>query len=77
MGHFSEINWVIFQRESTPLFEEAKKTGGNLIDTILSLKVLDPAMGSGHFLVEATDFLARALVEALGGDPREPGDDDI
>jgi type II restriction/modification system DNA methylase subunit YeeA len=26
---------------------------------ILKLKVLDPAMGSGHFLVEATDFLAR------------------
>lgn len=54
-----------------PLLEEAKKSDVNLIDSILTLKVLDPAMGSGHFLVEATDFLARALVEALGGDPRE------
>jgi hypothetical protein len=27
----------------------------------LDLKVLDPAMGSGHFLVEATDYLARVL----------------
>jgi len=54
-----------------PLLEEAKKSDVNLIDSILALKVLDPAMGSGHFLVEATDFLARALVEALGGDPRE------
>jgi hypothetical protein len=31
---------------------------------ILSIKVLDPAMGSGHFLVEATDQLALWLVQA-------------
>jgi len=60
-----------------PLIEEKKAEGGDPIEGIQSLKVLDPAMGSGHFLVEATDFLARALVEALGGDPREPGEDDI
>lgn len=29
-------------------------------DEILELKVLDPAMGSGHFLVAATEFLARS-----------------
>jgi hypothetical protein len=28
-------------------------------DEILELKVLDPAMGSGHFLVAATEYLAR------------------
>ena len=26
-------------------------------------RVLDPAMGSGHFLVEATEYIARFLVE--------------
>lgn len=31
---------------------------------ILKLKVLDPAMGSGHFLVEACRFLGAALYEA-------------
>ncbi|MFY0576331.1 N-6 DNA methylase [Cystobacter fuscus] len=31
---------------------------------ILKLKVLDPAMGSGHFLVEACRFLADKLYEA-------------
>jgi len=31
---------------------------------ILRLKVLDPAMGSGHFLVEACRFLGSALYEA-------------
>ncbi len=32
---------------------------------ILEVKVLDPAMGSGHFLVEAADFLAQSYGEAL------------
>ncbi len=40
----------------------------NLADKILKIKVLDPAMGSGHFLVEATDYLAHALTEALSGE---------
>ena len=42
-------------------------------EEILELKVLDPAMGSGHFLVAATEFLARAYGEAL---IREGNDDD-
>jgi type I restriction-modification system DNA methylase subunit len=32
-----------------------------LLEPYLSLKVLDPAMGSGHFLARATDFLAEAI----------------
>jgi hypothetical protein len=56
------------------------RKGNDLLDTdegIFSLKVLDPAMGSGHFLVEATDYLARALVEALGGKPQEMEEEEI
>lgn len=34
-------------------------------DEILELKVLDPAMGSAHFLVAATEFLAQAYGEAM------------
>ena len=49
--------------------KELRKAEGSLIDEILSLKVLDPAMGSGHFLVEATDFLARELLRILSGEP--------
>lgn len=37
--------------------EESEK----LLRPYLSLKVLDPAMGSGHFLARATDFLAEAI----------------
>ncbi|MDI9584170.1 MAG: N-6 DNA methylase, partial [Acidobacteriota bacterium] len=46
-----------------------ENTLGPLVDRcqspedILDIKVLDPAMGSGHFLVEATDFLAHRLLE--------------
>jgi len=32
------------------------------IQAILAVNVLDPAMGSGHFLVEATEYIARFLV---------------
>ena len=35
-----------------------------LLKKLLSLKVLDPAMGSGHFLVEATDYIAREIIHA-------------
>jgi len=51
------------------IFEkQLRQAAGELINEILKIKVLDPAMGSGHFLVEATDFLAHALVEALNSE---------
>ncbi|MFH1623625.1 MAG: hypothetical protein ABID54_00525, partial [Pseudomonadota bacterium] len=43
--------------------------GYDPVERILQLRILDPAMGSGHFLVGATDFLARELLKALSGDP--------
>ncbi len=33
------------------------------IEKILSLKILDPAMGSGHFLLGAVEYMARRLCE--------------
>ncbi|MCZ2115227.1 MAG: BREX-1 system adenine-specific DNA-methyltransferase PglX, partial [Anaerolineae bacterium] len=41
--------------------EEGRDPAGQFERAILSLNVLDPAMGSGHFLVDATNYLARAL----------------
>jgi len=60
-----------------PIIEEKKKKKGDLINGILNIKVLDPAMGSGHFLVEATDYLARVLVEALAEEEREYEEEEI
>ncbi|MCJ2556822.1 MAG: N-6 DNA methylase [Candidatus Thermoplasmatota archaeon] len=48
--------------------EKAKRLKRKRSDEILSIKVCDPAMGSGHFLVEATEFLADALLRALEED---------
>lgn len=57
-----------------PAVEEKLKdaeTEEKKIDAILSMKVLDPAMGSGHFLVETVDFLASKLAEITKGEEKE------
>lgn len=33
-------------------------------ERIFDLKILDPAMGSGHFLTSAIDYLAREIIDA-------------
>ncbi len=40
------------------------------IQAVLAVNVLDPSMGSGHFPVEVTEYIARYLVE-LGVQPEE------
>ncbi|MCK4315195.1 MAG: Eco57I restriction-modification methylase domain-containing protein, partial [Anaerolineae bacterium] len=44
--------------------DELSRLQNSFADRILDLNTLDPAMGSGHFLVEATNYLARRIVEA-------------
>jgi hypothetical protein len=39
---------------------------------LFDLKVLDPAMGSGHFLVETVDYLTDRVLDFLAGFPRNP-----
>ena len=41
-------------------------------EAVLNLKVLDPAMGSGHFLVTAVDFLSDYVVELIEYVPAVP-----
>ena len=43
------------------------------IAAILNIKVLDPAMGSGHFPVEAIEYIARFLVEQIEQPPADVG----
>ena len=47
-------------------------------ETVLDLKVLDPAMGSGHFLVSAVDFLTDYITDLIEFAPAVPDwlDDD-
>lgn len=45
---------------------------GKTPEQILALRVLDPAMGSAHFLVAAVDFLTRAVLAAQERHPSAP-----
>jgi len=42
------------------------------VSELFSLKVLDPAMGSGHFLVEAVDFITEKMIAFLAKYPTNP-----
>ena len=58
-----------FRKQRMKSDDPAKVTStyAGLVDDLFDLKVLDPAMGSGHFLVEAVDFICdRILGEREG-----------
>jgi len=61
-----EIVKYIVEHTIGPVLESAtagKEADSDKAKAVLSINVLDPAMGSGHFLVEATEFIARYLVD--------------
>lgn len=49
-------------------WKDASANGESYVDATLSIKVLDPAMGSGHFLVGAIEFLSGKLLLAVQND---------
>ena len=56
----------IVERTVGPALREAvagKTSDAASVQAVLEVNVLDPAMGSGHFLVEATEYIARFLVD--------------
>lgn len=48
--------------EST--YSEEQGFADEFADRVFDVSVLDPAMGSGHFLVNAVDYLAREIIDA-------------
>ncbi len=77
-----ELTAPIVERTLRPVFGRLRDDGDRRAprpDQILDLKVCDPAMGSGAFLVETCRFLGEKLVEAWklhGGAPAlQVGDD--
>ena len=53
-------------------FEKTFHTHKDLVERLFDLKVLDPAMGSGHFLVEAVDQITDKLLRFLSAFPVNP-----
>ncbi len=53
------------REDISPERETYKKFRTRLCDAFFDLKTLDPAMGSGHFLVEAVDYLTDRMADFL------------
>lgn len=70
----------IVEQTVGPMLAEAVRGAADddaQVQAVLGVNVLDPAMGSGHFLVEATEFVARFLVDRAllpGADARGEAD---
>ena len=52
--------------------EKTAFTFRHVVDELFDLRVLDPAMGSGHFLVEAVDVITDRLLAFLNAFPWNP-----
>jgi hypothetical protein len=65
-SYYTPHSFVRFLVQETlgPKIEECSPKEDPKPNEILKLKVIDPAMGSGHFLVEACRFMADKLYEA-------------
>ncbi len=56
----------IVERAVGPMLREAvagQTDDAARVKAVLAVNVLDPSMGSGHFLVEATEYIARFLID--------------
>ena len=65
------VNYIVANTIGPVVIERwklAEENRSSNVDATLSVKVLDPAMGSGHFLVGAVEFLAVKLMAAAQRD---------
>lgn len=62
-----ELVQLVVQEALAPVLEERLKAAGEdleaQVSALLSLRVIDPAMGSGAFLISALEYLAQRLAE--------------
>ena len=56
---------LVVRETLTPLVKDRSA------EEILGLKVCDPAMGSGHFLVSLVDYLSDRVIEAMAATPED------
>lgn len=52
--------------------EKTAAAFNHLVAQLFDTKALDPAMGSGHFLVEAVDFITKKIINFLNAFPWNP-----
>ena len=63
------VNYIV-ENTVGPIIDKIEKTEGvdEQIDKILDLNILDPAMGSGHFLVGVINYMAERICKIECGD---------
>ena len=66
---------TVLADERSRLEEELEDLRGDFDDRVLTLRILDPAMGSGHFLIRACQYLAEEI--ATNPYTSDPGADDL
>lgn len=59
------VEYIVENTVGPKVDEKLEEAGDNseVLDKVLELNVCDPAMGSGHFLTEATSYIAHKIVE--------------
>ncbi len=60
------------RRIKPDLASKADKIGQEVVEELFDIKVLDPAMGSGHFLVETVDYITDRMLTFLNAFPWNP-----
>jgi type I restriction-modification system DNA methylase subunit len=60
------------KKMTPPPLSQANNIGEKLVDELFDIKALDPAMGSGHFLVEVVDFVTDKTLDFLNAFPWNP-----
>ncbi len=68
-------NWKHWEHPREPKgkhIHEILKKEKEVFETIFNIKILDPAMGSGHFLVHTVDFISDKIVSFLADYPDNP-----
>ncbi|MCF7805826.1 MAG: Eco57I restriction-modification methylase domain-containing protein [Candidatus Marinimicrobia bacterium] len=69
---FAELMEEIKEKSSGNRKQPVKQLEQEAINTFLGIKICDPAMGSGHFLVRTTDYLAEHIIVELDKYPDNP-----
>ena len=64
---FRDSQRAAVSRNSAPA-----QTPDEVVDLLFDFRILDPAMGSGHFLIEAVDFATDKILDFLNAFPNNP-----
>ena len=72
-AHYEAVkSWPAFKMAAGKNPELVAQRFRSVVDELFTIRVLDPAMGSGHFLVEAVDFITDRMLDFLNGFPWNP-----